>query len=156
MLLTSPGARRSAGHEPFLWRIAIEVRSRATTTVVSKVALNALLAIARAIASRRTGSRRRAPTPPTFSATRAGGTHPPLRDREGAVSATRDPASTTYTVDESGSLGELINAYVVCPANCDTLEFLSQRTPSELAKLGKCPMHCGNDLEWVPIEWIKV
>jgi hypothetical protein len=72
------------------------------------------------------------------------------------VAAIGDPSSAAYTVDESGTLGELINAYVICPANCDTLEFLSQRTPSELAKLGKCPMRCGNDLEWVPIEWIKV
>ena len=157
MLLASTWARRSVGHDHFLWRIVIGVRSRATAgATISRVALDALLSRAGSIAPRQAGCRRRNPTPPTLSVNHTVRTRSPLRDHGRALSAVRDRASITCPVDESGTLGQLINAYVVCPANCETLEFLSRRTPSELAELGKCPMHCGNDLEWVPIGWIEV
>lgn len=52
--------------------------------------------------------------------------------------------------------GELVDAYAVCPRDCDVLLVLQLRTRSELAMPRECPAGCGAHLDVVPTREIIV
>lgn len=54
----------------------------------------------------------------------------------------------TSHLNASVRIGELINGYRVCPANCDIFEVLEEKTENETASISMCP-YCGRCLEFV-------
>lgn len=52
--------------------------------------------------------------------------------------------------------GELVDAYAVCPRDCDVLLVLQLLTRGELAAPRQCPAGCGATLDIVPTREIIV
>jgi hypothetical protein len=52
--------------------------------------------------------------------------------------------------------GKLVDAYAVCPRDCDVLLVLQLMTRSELAIPHHCPAGCGANLDVVPTREIIV
>lgn len=52
--------------------------------------------------------------------------------------------------------GELVDAYAVCPRDCDVLLILERMTRSELQIPRTCPTGCGANLDLIPTRGIII